>query len=141
MFQVKGGSPGDEIVALAALAGFIALAVRILLPWLSSYLRLPDVDVLVVAHVHWAIGSIFLLGAPFNSLSRQGEWWWVGVAAVLAGYALVMGNGRWGVRSEGLGVRGEGSGIRGQGSESIHNSQFTIHNSPTPHPSPLTPHS
>jgi hypothetical protein len=98
--QAQGGSPGDAIVLLAALAGFLIIALRLLLPWLVSYLRLMPTEIQAVAHIHWAIGNIFLLGALLNSLSAQGEWAWAGIAAVFAVYALVMGNRRWAIGTE-----------------------------------------
>ncbi|UBF28900.1 hypothetical protein K9N68_14290 [Kovacikia minuta CCNUW1] len=133
--QAKGDRPGDAIVLLGVLAAFLAIALRLLLPWLLPYLRLLPGEILAIAHVHWAIGSIFLVGALLNPLSTQGEWGWVGVAAVLAGYALVMGHGRWGI--------GDGGGREDREAEesSVLSPQSSAPLSPrTPHLTPHTPH-
>ncbi|WP_421656706.1 hypothetical protein [Leptothermofonsia sp. ETS-13] len=86
--QAKGDHRGDALVLMAALAAFLAIALRFLLPWLIPYLRLTPPEIRIIAHLHWALGSLLLLGAIALSLSPQGEWWWVGVSAILTAYAL-----------------------------------------------------
>jgi hypothetical protein len=86
--QAEGDHPGDALVLMAALAAFLAIAFRLLLPWLVPYLRLTPPKIRVIAHLHWALGSLLLLGAIAPSLSPQGKWWWVGVSVILAACAL-----------------------------------------------------
>ncbi|QZZ18857.1 hypothetical protein J5X98_15490 [Leptothermofonsia sichuanensis E412] len=103
--QMAEGSPGDGMVLLAALAACWTIATRLLLPWLTAYLRLTALELKAIAHLHWALGNLFLLWALFSAPSPAGEWWWVGLAAIFSTYALAMGNRR----AQGMGYRVRGT--------------------------------
>ncbi len=90
--QAKGGSTGDGIVLLAALAAGLAIALQLLSPWLAGYLHLTRPELRLVAHLHWGLGIVFLLGAILNPLSATGDWLWIGIGTLHSLYALAMGN-------------------------------------------------
>ena len=94
--QASGGSPGDGITLLAALALAIALLEKWLSPWLQKYLKLPITAIQNTAHLHWAFGSLLSALALFAGLSQPvGTRLWTAIAIPLAAYALSIGNRRW----------------------------------------------
>ena len=94
--QASGGSPGDGITLLAALALAIALIERWLSPWLQRYLKLPIAAIQNTAHLHWAFGTVLSALALFAGLSQPvGTRLWTAIALLLAAYALSIGNRRW----------------------------------------------
>ena len=94
--QASGGSPGDGITILAALALVIALLEKWLSPWLQRYLKLPIAAIQNTAHLHWAFGSFLSAIALFAGLSQPiGTRLWTLISLLLAAYALIVGNRRW----------------------------------------------
>lgn len=91
LLQASGGEQGNGIVELALLATAIAIIYRLLSGWLLSYWRLTRQEVLKIAHLHWAGGSILSLLGLYFSLSRVGSIIWIGVTAILAAYAIWQG--------------------------------------------------
>jgi hypothetical protein len=89
---VQGENAGDGLVLLAALGAALAIALRLLLPWVAAYLRLTPWEVLAIAHIHWLIANTFLLFALFTPRSSTAEWQWLGVSAFLAAYSLSLAN-------------------------------------------------
>jgi hypothetical protein len=138
LLQAEGGRAGDGIVLLAGLAAAIAIANRLLQRWLVPYLRLTAPDVAAIAHLHWGFGSALLPAAVASALSPSGVWLWIGVAATLAAYALVMGNWQWqGERREGREERGDG--INSMRQASVDEAERSLYPfTPSPH-HPSTP--
>ncbi|MBF2025873.1 MAG: hypothetical protein IGS48_03785 [Oscillatoriales cyanobacterium C42_A2020_001] len=87
--QAKGGTPGDGIVLLAALAAALAFVYHLLQRWLVPYLRLALAEFQAIAHLHWLLGNGLLIVAIAFLPSRTGQWWWTAIAALLALYALL----------------------------------------------------
>jgi hypothetical protein len=92
--QAQAGNAGDGLVLLAALGAALAIALRLLLPWVTAYLRLTPWEVLAIAHVHWLIANTFLLFTLFTPRSPAAEWQWLGVSTFLAVYSLSLANRR-----------------------------------------------
>ncbi|MEO1402248.1 MAG: hypothetical protein AAFV72_13535, partial [Cyanobacteria bacterium J06635_1] len=96
LLQASGGQAGDGITLLAGLALGIALVERLLSPWLLRYLQIQPKGLRLVAHGHWAVGSLLALGAAVAGLSKPyGIAVWTGITVLLAGYALLSGHTRW----------------------------------------------
>ena len=94
--QASGGSPGDGVTLLAALALVIALLEKWLSPWLQRYLKLSITAIQNTAHLHWVFGSILSVLALSAGLSQpNGARLWVIISLLLATYALIVGNRRW----------------------------------------------
>ena len=94
--QASGGSPGDGVTILAALALVIALLEKWLSPWLQRYLKLPIAAIQNTAHLHWAFGSLLSAIALLAGLSQPtGTRLWTIISLLLATYALTVGNRRW----------------------------------------------
>ena len=94
--QASGGSPGDGIILLAALALAIALVEKWFSPWLQRYLKLSDAALQNTAHLHWALGSLLGVLALFAGLSQPiGTAIWTTISLLLASYALSIGNRLW----------------------------------------------
>ncbi|MEM9906413.1 MAG: hypothetical protein AAF921_15455, partial [Cyanobacteria bacterium P01_D01_bin.44] len=96
LLQASGGQAGDGITLLAGLALIIALVERCFSPWLLRYLQISPKGLRLIAHGHWAVGSLLALGAALDGLSQPyGLAVWTGTSLLLAGYALLIGNARW----------------------------------------------
>ncbi len=91
LLQASGGEQGDGIVLLALLAAAIAIIYRLFSGWLLSYWRLTHQELLKIAHLHWAAGSLLSLLAFYFYLSSTGSTIWIGVTAILAAYAIWQG--------------------------------------------------
>lgn len=91
LLQASGGQAGDGIVILGALSAGLAIAWRFSSRWVGPYLRLLPAELNAIAHLHWVISSSLLLFAVFFPLSNLGEPMLLGIAAILALYALVEG--------------------------------------------------
>lgn len=65
LFQIGHLPTGDKLLAMAALAGSFVYGYQLLSSSLVGYLRLPRVKLKWIEHLHWALGSFLLLGAPF----------------------------------------------------------------------------
>lgn len=89
--QAKGGQMGDGVVLLAGLAALLAVAYRVLARWLAPSVHLRLREVIVWAHLHWALGSGLALVAVIESFSLGAGPIWCGLVAVLAIYALLAG--------------------------------------------------
>jgi hypothetical protein len=98
LLQAKGGSPGDGVTLLAGLAALIAAIDRLCDRWLRPYLRLTGAELRSIAHLHWLAGSGLALLTLFLEFSSSGRLIWVGVMALLTGYALSNGRDREPVR-------------------------------------------
>jgi hypothetical protein len=92
LLQAQGGSHGDGLVCLAGLAALIALGDRLLSPRLLPYFKINLQGLQTIAHLHWLGGNTLLGLALFTDRSRLGSVVWLGVAAILASYALTLGN-------------------------------------------------
>ena len=91
LLQASGGEQGNGIVLLALLATAIAIIYRLFSGWLLSYWRLTCQELLKIAHLHWAGGSLLSLLGFYFSLSSTGSIIWIGVTAILAAYAIWQG--------------------------------------------------
>ena len=94
LLQAKGGSSGDGITLLAGLAALIAAIDRLCDRWFRPYLRLTGSELRSIAHLHWLVGSGLALLTLFMEFSSSGRLIWVGVMALLTGYALSNGRDR-----------------------------------------------
>jgi hypothetical protein len=90
LYQVAGLRAGDQLVAIAALATSFVYVYRILTPWLIPFLRLSADELTTVAHLHWALGSIFLVAATQHPVSAY-DLLAVGTGIFLVRYALAQG--------------------------------------------------
>lgn len=95
LLQAKGGNPGDGITLLASLATAIAIGYRLVHRPLTAYLRLTSAELSGVAHLHWGLGNVLLVGAVVATLSRTGQTVWTAIALLLAGYALATSHRRF----------------------------------------------
>lgn len=91
LLQASGGEQGNGIVLLALLATAIAIIYRLFSRRLLSYWRLTRQELLKIAHLHWAGGSLLSLLGLYFSLSSTGSIIWIGVTAILAAYAIWQG--------------------------------------------------
>ncbi|MBD1996923.1 DUF2157 domain-containing protein [Leptolyngbya sp. FACHB-541] len=90
LYQVAGLRAGDQLVAIAALATSFVYVYRILTPWLIPFLRLNTDGLTTIAHLHWALGSIFLVAATQHPVSTY-DLLAVGTGIFLVRYALAQG--------------------------------------------------
>ncbi|NJL41779.1 MAG: DUF2157 domain-containing protein, partial [Leptolyngbyaceae cyanobacterium SM1_4_3] len=90
LYQVAGLSVGDQRVAIAALSTSFVYVYRILTPWLIPFLRLSADELKTAAHLHWAIGSGFLIAATQYSVSAY-DLLAVGTGIFLVRYAIAQG--------------------------------------------------
>ena len=102
MSQATGGSTSDAFTILAIVTAAIALIYRLFVWWWRSqerntFLNLSLREIIITAHIHWAIASILDLaaatlavdGTPQLSLAA------IGVSLILAAYALIQGRDRY----------------------------------------------
>jgi hypothetical protein len=99
--RAKGGSAGDGIVLLAALAIGLAIAYLLAQRLLVPYLRLKISELRAIAHLHYVLGNILLLAAFWAPLSSSGKWLATAIGVGLASYALAIGREGRGQRAEG----------------------------------------
>jgi hypothetical protein len=90
LYQVAGLSVGDQRVAIAALSTSFVYVYRILAPWLISLVRLSADELKAAAHLHWAIGSGFLIAATHYPVSAYDPLA-VGTGIFLVRYAIAQG--------------------------------------------------
>lgn len=84
----SSGHFGDAITLFAALTTAIAVGYRSLARWLEHWLRLEPEDAVGLTLIHWGMASLLLFLAWITPLSGAIETLWIGIAAVLGGYAL-----------------------------------------------------
>ena len=96
VWQITGRIGGDDWVILAAIAIAIAGAYILLQRPLARHLRLSVPTLQSLAHLHWGLGSVLLLVAPWLGLTRTGHGIWIAIALGLSAYALGQGNPRLG---------------------------------------------
>jgi hypothetical protein len=89
-YQVIRLSPGDQLLAMAALTTTILYAYRILTPWLTGYLRLTSTELLIISHLHWGLGSLLLLTALFYPAELY-KLVGLGAGLFLTRYAIMQG--------------------------------------------------
>ncbi len=89
-YRVQPLASGDRYLATAALSTGILYAYRVLLPWLTGYLRLDRRELKSIAHVHWAIGSIALIVATVHPVEVN-HLVGLGSGAFLTRYAIFQG--------------------------------------------------
>ncbi|MDJ0705622.1 MAG: hypothetical protein QNJ46_20285 [Leptolyngbyaceae cyanobacterium MO_188.B28] len=89
-YQVRGMTPGDQLLAMAALAATIVYVYRILTPWLTGYLRLPSTELTMISHLHWGLGSLLLLGVLFYP-AEVNRLVGLGAGIFLTRYAIMQG--------------------------------------------------
>ncbi len=94
LLHSSGGNAGDGITLLAGLATAIAITNRLLARWLQLYWRLTRSELLAITHVHWVGGSVLAFAALIAPFSSIGHLIWIGVTALLAGYAIWQGRAR-----------------------------------------------
>ncbi|MEB3310232.1 MAG: hypothetical protein VKJ02_08365 [Snowella sp.] len=90
LYQVAGLAMGDQLLALAALTTGILYAYRLLAPWLKDYLNFTDDELNGFAHIHWFIGSVFVLMASVLTVQIN-AWIGIGAGLFLTRYALWQG--------------------------------------------------
>jgi hypothetical protein len=87
--QFSGGSTGDGLIVMAGLGTSIMYAYRVLSPWLIQYLHLTKEELKTLAHLHWALSSLLLIGA--TTYQPQSLMLGFGVGAFLVQYAIFQG--------------------------------------------------
>jgi hypothetical protein len=98
MLQASGGSPADGLTILAIVAAAIAITYRIFV-WYwetkgnESFLNLTLEQIKIIAHIHWAIGSLLKLASIAIFLDSPPQLKFVSIAVnlILAAYALIQG--------------------------------------------------
>lgn len=98
MLQASGGSPADGLTILAIVAASIAITYRVFV-WYwetkgnETFLNLTLEQIKVIAHIHWAIGSLLKLASIAISLDSLPQLKFVSIAVnlMLAAYALIQG--------------------------------------------------
>ncbi len=88
--QVRGLLLGDQLLAMAALSAAMVYAYRILAPWLTGCLRLTREELLLISHLHWALGSLLLVGAVFYPAAAH-QLAGLGAGVFLTRYAILQG--------------------------------------------------
>jgi hypothetical protein len=89
-FQIANLPPGDQLLAMAALAASFVYGYRLLSPWLACYLRLTPAELKWVADLHWALGSYLLVGAVFYPVAVN-KLLGLGAGIFLTRYAIFQG--------------------------------------------------
>lgn len=89
-YQINAQPLTEQLIAFATLGTSLMYGYRILSPWLIDYLRIPEPEIKIIAHLHWFISSI-LLGlvalSPINSQFLLT----IGTSVLLIRYALFQG--------------------------------------------------
>jgi hypothetical protein len=93
MAQGSGGAAADALLLLAGVAALIMVVYRLAAGRLDRSLGLPQLELIVAAHLHWFIGSLLLLGGGITLGFGQATLGWLGlaIAAALLLYALSQG--------------------------------------------------
>lgn len=101
MLQAQGGAAAAGLIILAGVAVLIMTVYRLAAGRLRAVWGLLPTELIWAAHLHWLIGSLLLLLARLVTVGAAGhvtaqeigrlEWWAVGLAASLVGYALSQG--------------------------------------------------
>jgi hypothetical protein len=81
---------GDRLLWLAALTTGLTLVYRVGFPQLAAWLQLRPQTIRWCAHLHWGLGSYWLL-ISLGSPTRLSDWFPLAIALVLTGYALFQG--------------------------------------------------
>ncbi|MBE9138893.1 hypothetical protein IQ254_17125 [Nodosilinea sp. LEGE 07088] len=91
--QGPGGAAADALLVLAGVAALIMAVYRLAAGQLDRTLGLPQVELIVAAHLHWLIGSLLLLGGGIATGFGPATLGWLGlaIAAALLLYALSQG--------------------------------------------------
>lgn len=89
-YQIEGWPMGDRLSAMATLATTIMYGYRLCCPWLSSYLRFSLRELLIVSHLHWLLGTVFLLSAIFYPMTFN-PIIGLGTGIFLTRYAIMQG--------------------------------------------------
>lgn len=93
MLRGAGGEAADALLALAGVAALIMTVYRLVAGQLDRTLGLPQIELVLAAHLHWLIGSLLLLGGGIGIGFGQASLGWLGlaIAASLLLYALSQG--------------------------------------------------
>ncbi|NJO94490.1 MAG: hypothetical protein HC820_09465, partial [Hydrococcus sp. RM1_1_31] len=98
MLQASSGSPADGLTILAIVAASLALIYRIFAAFLQSrevntFLDLSLSEIKIIAHTHWALGSVLKIFAAGIAVENTPRLRIVGIAIslILAIYALIQG--------------------------------------------------
>jgi hypothetical protein len=98
MLQKSGGSKADGLTILGLVATAIAIIYRLLV-WFwqkkrkHSIFNLAIEEILAIAHIHWAIGSIFTILASIVAINSKPQLGHITifVSLILVGYAIAQG--------------------------------------------------
>ena len=89
-YQIHTQPLTEQWIAFATLGTSLMYGYRILSPWLIAYLRIPESEIKIIAHLHWFISSI-LLGLVISSPINSQLLLTIGTSLLLIRYALFQG--------------------------------------------------
>ena len=89
-YQIHTQPLTEQWIAFATLGTSLMYGYRILSPWLIAYLRIPEPEITIIAHLHWFISSI-LLGLVISNPINSQLLLTIGTSLLLIRYALFQG--------------------------------------------------
>jgi hypothetical protein len=89
-YQIHTQPLTEQWIAFATLGTSLMYGYRILSPWLIAYLRIPESEIKIIAHLHWFISSI-LLGLVISNPINSQLLLTIGTSLLLIRYALFQG--------------------------------------------------
>ena len=90
LYQINAQPLTEQWIAFATLGTSLMYGYRILSPWLIAYLRIPEPEITIIAHLHWFISSI-LLGLVISNPINSQLLLTIGTSLLLIRYALFQG--------------------------------------------------
>ncbi len=89
-YNLSPASIGEQFIAFAGLGTTIVYVYRLLSPLLSRYLDLSQNEIKIIAHIHWAMSSCFLI-TSLTLPSEFNSWLSLGIGSFLTRYAIFQG--------------------------------------------------
>ncbi|HAC64643.1 MAG TPA: hypothetical protein DCF68_14195 [Cyanothece sp. UBA12306] len=90
LYQIFDWPMGDRLLAMGTLATSIMYIYRLFSPWLTTYLRFSTTELIRVAHLHWLLGTGFLISAIFFPVTFN-QLIGLGTGIFLTRYAIMQG--------------------------------------------------
>jgi hypothetical protein len=100
LWQADGGAAVDGVIVLATVAAVIMIAYRLAATRLDRYWQFPPTELIWAAHIHWGVGSLFMLGVGIAMASTPADLAGVGLVTALALVIYALLQGRLGPQSE-----------------------------------------
>ncbi|MEB3283019.1 MAG: hypothetical protein VKK42_29270 [Lyngbya sp.] len=89
-YNLSSAPLADKFIAFAGLGTTIVYVYRLFSPQLTRYLHLSENEIKVIAHLHWAVSSCFLI--IYQSFpSQSNPWLSLGIGIFLTRYAIFQG--------------------------------------------------